>query len=31
MQIITSTNHFCDISVEKEVDKKINVAKNHKH
>ena len=30
MQIITSTNHFCDISVEKEVDKKINVAKNKK-
>ena len=28
---ITSTNHFCDISVEKEVDKKINVAKNQKH
>ena len=28
---ITSTNHFCDISVEKEVDKKINVAKNKKH
>ena len=28
---ITSTNHFCDISVEKEVDKKITVAKNHKH
>ena len=25
---ITSTNHFCDISVEKEVDKKINVTKN---
>ena len=25
-----STNHFCDISVEKEVDKKINVAKNKK-
>ena len=30
MQIITSTNHFCDISVEKELDKKINVAKNKK-
>ena len=28
---IMSTNHFCDISVEKEVDKKINVAKNQKH
>ena len=27
----TSTNHFCDISVEKEVDKNINVAKNQKH
>ena len=27
---ITSTNHFCDISDEKEVDKKINVAKNKK-
>ena len=27
----TSTNHFCDISVEKEVDKKINGAKNQKH
>ena len=26
-----STNHFCDISVEKEVDKKINAAKNQKH
>ena len=25
---ITSTNHFCHISVEKEVDKKINVTKN---
>ena len=28
---IMSTNHFCDISVEKEVDKKINAAKNQKH
>ena len=28
---IMSTNHFCDIFVEKEVDKKINVAKNQKH
>ena len=28
---ITSTNHFCDISVEKEVNKKINVAKTQKH
>ena len=28
---ITSTNHFCDISFEKEVDKNINVAKNKKH
>ena len=28
---IPSTNHSCDISVEKEVDKKINVAKNKKH
>ena len=28
---ITSTNHFCDISDEKEMDKEINVAKNHKH
>ena len=28
---ITSTNHFCDISIGKEVDKKIKVAKNHDH
>ena len=27
---ITTTNHFSDISDEKEVDKEINVAKNHK-